>query len=103
MLYEKGILKSVYSKTIEYKDGNTSQRFFIQIESKNDNGSYNNEIYGIGKKLVDEKDFIENLKEYEGKEVLIPVFRIENLKSYDRNNQKHYFIDKARFVAGLPE
>lgn len=58
---------------------------------------------GIGKKLVDEKDFIEDLKEYEGKEVLIPVFRIENLKSYDRNNQKHYFIDKARFVAGLPE
>ena len=103
MLYEKGILKSVYSKKIEYKDGNTSQRFFIQIESKNDNGSYSNEIYGIGKKLVDEKDFIDNLKEYEGQEVLIPVFRIENLKDYERNGQKHYFIDKARFLAGLPE
>lgn len=103
MLYEKGILKSVYSKSIEYKNGDKSQKYFIQIESKNDNGSYSNEIYGIGKKLIDEKDFIETLKQYEGKEVLIPVFRIENLKSYDRNNQKHYYIDKARYVAGLPK
>ena len=105
MLYQKGLIKSIYTDTNQYTDKNNNIQTYditkIQIEVKHLNGKISIEEYSFSKSLV-EKDItiVDKSKQFINKEVFLPVYKFSEI--YHTKDGKAG-LNHRNYIAGLPE